>query len=1132
MLSVGIICVLSFLLVGGRALPGELACGRSPLPPPPLTADADLFAVPSEVDIDSSYELFAVVGGKECAEALVYGPSAITADGSADGFAYYLSTSTEFGSTPHTDWLQIVQDTSSQELFRIYWHFHSYAPLSERFVPVYTNTEWVSYRIVDTAGLNGTAGREYLMQGNWSFSSGSAITADIFSAPKSTCCFSASGGVWGAASGTVDGNRPISYLWGQVDYRAVDAHCGDVLVHGQGRGQGRSLIYVQKPAPSAAPTTPSSQPTFIDVPSEEYKLFAVIGRSYCASTLCYAARAVSPSGAADDTYSNCPDFLSTIPPYGDYPHTEWLQVMQNATTKQELFRVYYLFEEARSFEKRFTDYKHPHNVTFRVVDTAGLAGEAGKTYSYTTTWMYSSASHISNTTTFNGETVFRWGFSHDSGAWGAASKPVDGEMAMPPNFWGVGNFRSNEASCTKLYANGVYKGTGVKGLLYLRNAHPPPSPMPTMRPSVSLAPTSIGEPYELFAKIGDECAMTLSYGPHLIDPGAATDGKMFYFNTATEYGEIPHREWIQFVQKPGAIEVFRIYYTFDVEMTLSQRFAGYGTHHKVSFRVVDTAGQAGTKGKEYFYNTTWAFSTFSQITEKQFAVTKTTSKFSMTDGAWGAGSKAVDGAEGPPANFWGQGNFNMNDVNCKYVYVNGNKFTNTGMKSFLYLKRVLSVPTNAPTVSPSLSFAPTFNGVQDVHELFAVVGAECAETMFYGPSAITAAGSADGHKSYLSTTTPYGTIPHGDWLQIVEDASGKELFRIYWSFDAYQTLAERFSMSSHVYYRIVDTSGVNQYPGREYYKNGTWTFSSSSAMTADKFHLSDSTCCFSKDSGAWGAGTKTIDGKLSSTSSKFWGQGNFGMKDSDLCGHYYCEGYKSSITGVKSLFYLRKSEHIPTNAPSARPTPSFAPTFSGIPLDRYEIFATIGDGMCGQQLPYGPLPLTAEGYHTASTHYYSILSTATYYGETAHKDWLQVVLNSTTGEEAFRIYWAFDDAVPLSERFADRQTKFPVSYRIVDTAGVAGVAGEEYNYRSTWTYSFDSGITTKTFQVTGVTYTFSKRGSAWGGGPAPINGGDMSIPQGFWGLGGFIGDGDCKYYYANGAKYGPGARSVMYLLKG
>ena len=208
-----------------------------------------------------------------------------------------------------------------------------------------------------------------------------------------------------------------------------------------------------------------------------------------------------------------------------------------------------------------------------------------------------------------------------------------------------------------------------------------------------------------------------------------------------------------------------------------------------------------------------------------------------------------------------------------------------------------TIPTRAPTFQPTAS--PSVDGEQ---QLFAVVGgASCSESLYYGPQYITQSGSEDGKYPYfLSTNTLSNAVEHTNWLQIVTSDGSNELFRIYWSFRTAKTLAQRFYSATLgnevVDYRIVTNTGDT------YYKSGTWRFSNSAQLYTTKFSVTSTTCCFSVDDGAWGAGSGTIDANGSGYSAaQFWGIGNWDAGDS-YCTYVYRNGVRdTTITGTKVL---------------------------------------------------------------------------------------------------------------------------------------------------------------------------------------------------------------------------------------
>lgn len=209
----------------------------------------------------------------------------------------------------------------------------------------------------------------------------------------------------------------------------------------------------------------------------------------------------------------------------------------------------------------------------------------------------------------------------------------------------------------------------------------------------------------------------------------------------------------------------------------------------------------------------------------------------------------------------------------------------------------------------------------DSSKLFAKVGgSSCAESLYYGPQDMTTSGSADGHAYYLSTKV--GLSPHDTWLQIVTNAYNQEVFRIYWNFSSRKTIPERIANAvasgESVNYLVVHKDSGFKYP-----YSGIWRFSDAAGVTTNTFTKTYTDCCFSADSGVWGAGDGVINGNSATAASKFWGVGNYDSTDSDSCSLIYKEGYPSynSNFNTKSYMYFDVVQQ-PTYAPTSSPLPS------------------------------------------------------------------------------------------------------------------------------------------------------------------------------------------------------------------
>lgn len=1183
--------------------------------------------------------LFAVVGGSSCAEALYYGPQAITGAGSADGLRpYFLSTSTFAKDVAHTNWLQVVTTDGVTESFRIYWVFTAPKTLAQRFAGAVSFGEAVSYRVVDAE-----SGQEYSYSGTWRFSNSAAITTSKFDAVSTMPAFSADDGAWGAGSGTVDANGSgftAASFWGVGNWDSNDGDCAKIYKAGVvmlTSTNSKSYMYYYAPgvpslsptaaptgptrapsavpstsptssspsrAPSTSPTTaptrsptakptaaatslvPTAVPTVSGTVSGDPQLFAVVGGSSCAETLYYGPQAITKAGSADGLY---PYFLSTSTAARDVAHTNWLQ---NVTKSDgtELFRIYWTFTFAKTLAQRFAGaVSSGEAVSYRVVDAA-----TKQEYFYSGTWRFSNGALI--TTSKFDVAITTYGFSSDDGAWGAGNGFVDanGNGYSAANFWGIGNWDSADGSeCYKVYRQGVAStayGTGVKAFIYYNaNAQPSAAPtrvpttptrVPTQAPTVTLtgAPSmgfNVPPSVELFAVVGgNSCSEGLYYGPQAISVRGSADGLRPYFlSTSTASKAVAHKYWLQVVTSDGNTELFRVYWTFATARTLSQHFAvAVITGETVSYRVV-----VASSGQESTYSGTWRFSNGAGDMAVKFETATTQLGFSADDGAWGAGSGNLDANGGNPllASFWGVGNWDSGDTECSKVYTAGSASNvyGTGVKVYMYYTDTVAptatpttapsnptyapvatvaptrVPTKMPTVgltrsptktptkiptrvpsrqptrSPTATAPPAPNGAL----LFAVVGGtSCAESLYYGPQAITTAGSADGLRPYfLSTSTAAWDVPHDRWLQIVTSNGATELFRIYWTFNSSKILQQRFvdatTIGESVSYRVEEIASELQV----YTYNGIWRFSNGALISASKFLTSYTQSGFSADDGAWGGGSGTIDGNSNGYSaSNFWGIGNWDAADSSECYKVYRQGVYSTAygTGVKSYMY-----YYATPVPRVSPTraPTTAPSAPAPISSSYELFAVLGGQQCSENLPYGPDKITVAGASSTYSPYY--LSTGTSGKDSAHTEWIQVVTSDGV-TEIMRIYWTFSTPKTLAQHFADAvQFGESVSYRVEYT--YQGFTNWLTNwYDSTWRFSSASQVSIGTFD--GRSGFLGGRYGAWGTASTWIDG-NGAAPSTFFGVGNFNGldSGECHKVYRSGTssvEYGTALKTFMY----
>jgi hypothetical protein len=676
---------------------------------------------------------------------------------------------------------------------------------------------------------------------------------------------------------------------------------------------------------------------------------------------------------------------------------------------------------------------------------------------------------------------------------------------------------------------------------------------------------------QLFAVLGIYgCADSLYYGPKLLTTSGTADGDYkMYFSTNTASKQVPHDTWLQIVtQSDGAAELFRIYWIFETEKTLEQRFvAAVNTGETVSYRVVDAATH-----KEYAYSGTWRFSSAALMSASKFSVATTTCCFSGDGGAWGAGNgviNAYDNEYGYEAtSFWGVGNWDGQD-GCSVVYKNGVRFANygTGVKTYMYYDVELppsaepsaapSNPSASPTTLPPTTSPSVLPAGQPI--LFAVVGGQsCAGNLYYGPQAITTSGSADGlHPYFLSTSN---SLAHTQWLQIVTSDGTNELFRIYWTFDTARTVEGHFttavSQGVAVSFVVYDASS-----SLEYTSSGTWWFSSSAAITSSTFAVATTQYGFSTKDGIWGAFTGVGDPnnymQSDSISSKFWGVGTWYHWDDTYCFLVYRDGYVYNTdhrADVKSFMYYLDAVS-PTQVPTAMPTrptplpspspeptvdpttspteaPSCSPISEPTPYPTYDrsaevwqLFAVLGGSACAEKLYYGPQPVTRAG---SADGYATYLSTRTPGYDTPHDTWEQVVTSDGT-TELFRIIWRFSSMKTLAQRISNAVVAGePVAYTVTDAGGAV------YTYSGVWWFSSRAGAMQTKFETSVSTCCFSANDGMWGAGGGIIKPTFNSFEIGFlhfWGIGNWYStDSDCAKIYRQGtSSWGVAtARTYMY----
>ena len=152
--------------------------------------------------------LFAVTGASGCAESLPYGPNPVTESGSP-----YVST--QLKSMLHSGWQQNLT-TSAGFTLSIKWQFFDVKTLQDRFQTAVATGEPVTWTIR-------YAGSTYSKIGTWRFSDNAGNMLTRFAG--SGLSFSSDDGMWGGASGVVngdDGGVLPSDFWGHGNVNSAD----------------------------------------------------------------------------------------------------------------------------------------------------------------------------------------------------------------------------------------------------------------------------------------------------------------------------------------------------------------------------------------------------------------------------------------------------------------------------------------------------------------------------------------------------------------------------------------------------------------------------------------------------------------------------------------------------------------------------------------------------------------------------------------------------------------------------------------------------------------------------------------------------------------------------------------------
>jgi len=185
----------------------------------------------------------------------------------------------------------------------------------------------------------------------------------------------------------------------------------------------------------------------------------------------------------------------------------------------------------------------------------------------------------------------------------------------------------------------------------------------------------------------------------------------------------------------------------------------------------------------------------------------------------------------------------------------------------------------------------TFDVKDDVWTLFAITDSyKCAESLPYGPNAITEASSA-----YFSTENK--SQVHTKFKQVLT-VGGVTKFEILYDFGTAKTLQDRMN---NAYTNGESVNWTVSYNGTDYnYGPYLWYYSDGASLSSK---WSGSGTRFSNDDGVWGANNGNIDGNGGPY--ERWGQGNHNSSDSSWCGRYSTNGSSTSSSSIKNFMYMQ-----------------------------------------------------------------------------------------------------------------------------------------------------------------------------------------------------------------------------------
>ncbi len=185
----------------------------------------------------------------------------------------------------------------------------------------------------------------------------------------------------------------------------------------------------------------------------------------------------------------------------------------------------------------------------------------------------------------------------------------------------------------------------------------------------------------------------------------------------------------------------------------------------------------------------------------------------------------------------------------------------------------------------------TFDVKNSIWKLFAITdSSKCAESLPYGPNAITEASNA-----YFSTADQ--SQVHTQFKQVLT-VNGVTQFEILYDFANAKTLKDRMN---NAYTNGETVNWTVSYNGTNYnYGPHLWYYSDGASLSSK---WAGSGTQFSSDDGSWGANNGNVDGNGGPY--EIWGQGNHNSGDSSWCGTYVTNGATTTSSQIKNFMYMQ-----------------------------------------------------------------------------------------------------------------------------------------------------------------------------------------------------------------------------------